>query len=69
MLRSNLPKRLLSDVKASYDPDLKLRTNIRFLGEMLGVAVRKDNEDVYQAVETLRVLAREVGCYHLMLSI
>jgi hypothetical protein len=46
--------------RATYDADFKLREDIKFLGSMLGDAVRTDDPEVFNCVERLRKLARKV---------
>ena len=42
------------------DPDQKLRDNVRLLGEMLGSIMKDQQPDVFNKVERLRKLGREV---------
>jgi hypothetical protein len=42
------------------EQDRPLRTDIKTLGNILGSAIRHESEEVYDAVEILRHLGREV---------
>jgi phosphoenolpyruvate carboxylase len=41
--------------------DGKLRQDIKMLGQMLGIKIRNENKSVYDAVEKLRELGRQVN--------
>jgi hypothetical protein len=56
-----LPVRLSSDVRRRVDSDKRLKNDIKYLGKILGAAIKADDERVYQAVEKNRNLAREVS--------
>jgi hypothetical protein len=56
-----MPVRLSSDVRRRVDSDKRLKNDIKYLGKILGAAIKADDERVYQAVEKNRNLAREVS--------
>ena len=56
-----MPVRLISDVRRRVDSDKRLKNDIKYLGKILGAAIKADDERIYQAVEKLRHLAREVS--------
>ena len=59
---SNVVARMVgSNVRKRIDPDSKLRNDIKYLGKILGSAIKADDEKVYDAVERMRQLGREVG--------
>jgi hypothetical protein len=45
-------------------PDLKLRQDIKMIGSILGESIKEFDPEVFDAVERLRFLGREVSCYY-----
>ena len=54
-----------SSFSNKIDPDQKLRDNVRLLGEMLGSVIKEQQPDVFNKVERLRKLGREVFIIYL----
>ena len=50
----------IADINSSSDSDKLLRHDIKLLGQKLGEAIKSESTDVYDAVEKLRKLGRQV---------
>lgn len=50
----------LSSSASSSDIDVKLREDVKTLGRILGNSIKEHNPQVFEAVEKLRRLGREV---------
>lgn len=56
----NPSKQLFSTQTTDKPKDQKLRSDIKHLGAILGSSIRVHDNDVFQSVEELRLLGREV---------
>ena len=62
VLKRSIKSTIINTASLSHqtDPDQKLRDNVRLLGEMLGSIMKEQQPDVFNKVERLRKLGREV---------